>query len=142
MAHYGNSRAEIRSEGSDSSSAASIIPLNINPTNKSTEKQRELIATLIEQFKSLTHEFRSFRNSNLAKTMDLKYDTGIDQSQMTTHLETAIDNVTDDETDGSDALQRLRSKASHVTIRPRNDCDEEQGVQAEKAIRIAETLRG
>lgn len=39
------------------------MPLNMNPTDKSTEKQSELIATLIEQFQSLTHEFRSFRNS-------------------------------------------------------------------------------
>ncbi|XP_033316637.1 uncharacterized protein LOC117214557 [Bombus bifarius] len=138
----------------------------MNPTDKSIAKQNELIATLIEQFQSLTHEFRSFRDSNdqnianikefmetnyrncgkeirnLTKIMELKYDTETNQPQMRTHLETAADNVTHDKTGGPNALQRPRTTTSNVTIRPRNDCDEERGLRAEKVIRTVETLRG
>ena len=95
----------------DSSSAESVISLNMNPTDKSTAKQNELIATLIEQFQSLTYEFKSFRNStdqniknikeftetsdrdrskeirDLANIMEIKYDTETDQSQMSTYVE-------------------------------------------------------
>ena len=83
----------------------------MNPTDKSTAKQNELIATLIEQFQSLTYEFKSFRNStdqniknikeftetsdrdrskeirDLANIMEIKYDTETDQSQMSTYVE-------------------------------------------------------
>lgn len=59
---------------------------------------------------------------------------------MSTHLETSADNVTDDETDGPDTLQRQR--ISHVTIRQRNDCGEEQGLRAGETIRTIEILRG
>ena len=138
----------------------------MNPTDKSTAKQNELIATLIEQFQSLTYEFKSFRNStdqniknikeftetsdrnrskeirDLAKTMEIKYDTETDQSQMSTHLETAADNVTDDETDGPNTSQRPRVTSSHAAIRPRNNYNEDQGLEADKAIRTVETLRG
>jgi hypothetical protein len=120
---------------------------------------------LIKQFQSLTHEFRNFRNSidqnvknikeftetsdsnrtkeirNLIETMELKYVAETDQSQMSTHLETAADSVTDDETDGLDALLRPRAATSHATIRKTNHYNEEQGLQTKKAVRIVETLR-
>ena len=57
--HNRNCIPEILSEDSDFSSAESILSLNMNPTDKRTAKQNELIATLTEQFQSLTHEFRS-----------------------------------------------------------------------------------
>ncbi|XP_033314395.1 uncharacterized protein LOC117213154 [Bombus bifarius] len=138
----------------------------MNPTDKSTAKQNELIATLIEQYESLTHEFRSFRNStdqniknikefaetsdrnrskeirDLAKTMEIKYDTETDQSQINAHLETAADNVTDDETDGPNTSQRPRAASSRAAIKPINNYNEDRGLEADKAIRTVETLPG
>lgn len=44
----------------------------MNPTDKCTAKQNELIATLIEQFESLTHEFKSFRSSTDQNIKNIK----------------------------------------------------------------------
>jgi hypothetical protein len=115
---------------------------------------------LIKQFQSLTHEFRNFRNSidqnienikeftetsgsnrtkeirNLIETMELKYVAETDQSQMCTHLETAADSVTDDETDGLDALLRPRAATSHATLGKQTTATKKKA-----SVRIVETLR-
>ena len=44
--------------------------------------------------------------------------------------------------DGPNTLQRPRVAFSHAAIRPRNNYSEDQGLEADKAIRIVETLRG
>lgn len=65
--HYRNSRSEIPSEDSDSSE--NIMFTNTNPTDKSTTKQNELIATILEQLQSLTREFRNF-GSNIEQNIN------------------------------------------------------------------------
>lgn len=42
---------------------------NTNPTDKSTTKQNELIATILEQLQSLTREFRNF-GSNIEQNIN------------------------------------------------------------------------
>ncbi|XP_012239594.2 uncharacterized protein LOC105680577 [Bombus impatiens] len=74
--------------------------------------------------------------------MEIKYDTETDQSLINTHLETAADNVTDDETDGPNASQRPRAASNRAAIKPRNNYNEDQGLEVDKAIRTVETLRG
>ena len=56
---------------------------------------------------------------NFAKAIKLKHDTEINQPQMSSHLKTGADNVTDDETDGSDALQRPRTSHNETKKRLR-----------------------
>jgi hypothetical protein len=136
----------------------------MNPTDKSTAKQSESIMTILEQLQSLTHEFGNFRSNTdqninsikrfaetsdrsrakeiggLAKAMELRYDTESDQPLTSTPLATGVDHMTDDETDEPNISRRQR--INHVTTRQRNDHNEDQGLDADKAIQTIETLRG
>jgi hypothetical protein len=131
---------------------------------KSNVNQNELMTTLLKKIESLAQDHSNFkriteRNFNkvveftetsdrnraketrdLAKTMGMNHDTETDQPQISTHLETDADNITDDETDGPNTSQRQR--INHVTTRRGNYGGEEQRLPAGEAIHAIETLQG
>jgi hypothetical protein len=131
---------------------------------KPNVNQNELMTTLLKKIESLAQDHSNVkriteRNFNkvveftetsdrnraketrdLAKTMGMNHDTETDQPQISTHLETDADNITDDETDGPNTSQR--QPINHVTTRRGNYGGEEQRLPAGKAIRAIETLRG
>ncbi|XP_033180699.1 uncharacterized protein LOC117152573 [Bombus impatiens] len=124
----------------------SNIEQNINKIKEFTEtsdknRAKEIRAAAYDSTITTTrHQLTPDNGSAVVSALGVKYDTETDQPQISTHLKTGAENVTDDGTDGPDALQRPR--ISHVTIRQRNDCGKQQGLQAGEAIRTIETLRG
>jgi hypothetical protein len=72
--------------------------------------------------------------------MELRYDTETDQPLTSTPLAIGVDHMTDEETDEPNISRRQR--INHVTTRQRNCHNEDQGLDADKAIQTIERLRG